>query len=628
MAAGALGATGGAALAAWLAAQRGGLPAGFLAGAVALTLAAALWRQGYRMACTAGRDREGATGVASTPLIPWLAGWPLLLLAATNELGRQQLADGGGVVSAYLAGWCIAGSAGLWLWLRLERGDSVLAEHVTTAAPGANPGELEVAASTPEASAAGPEAALGMPEAIARGSGVFGRTPGLSAGKPGTPEAGLPASMLASAASGGALVPMAPLAWVIIAIAAVAYWNGAVLDPLQFRGFPDYVTQMAGARKLIAGQLPYDPNLRVWVDVNLPPITLLLLFVPFSALSELTGKLAYFALNHAAFFAGLASLIRGLGPAQRQRARWLWTAGLLAVALTFEPWHDSLRLGQQNGIVLGFLALSAVSLAHRRDGLAGIGLALALIGKPSSAFLGLYVLRRRRWLAAGALAATGVIAFAISLPWAGLENWRFYLLEKAPHIAAGTPQQSNVALLALHARLFLPAEALSSFDAMPDLPAAQALTRVAQVLGLVALWRLCSPGMGAPGRNAEDERRIVLLEFAVTLVLSLSLLGHAWQSYVTWLIVAFVPVADPAAWQTVPRIARAWIAGLFVVCYVVLSLNDVALFRVIGNTSTAGAIAASLPNLALPVLAFTLALLLKSVRQAASPVREQTTTSP
>ncbi len=41
--------------------------------------------------------------------------------------------------------------------------------------------------------------------------------------------------------------PPARLGWLavpLLALAAVAYWNGAILDPLQYRGFPDYVTQL------------------------------------------------------------------------------------------------------------------------------------------------------------------------------------------------------------------------------------------------------------------------------------------------------------------------------------------------------------------------------------------------
>ena len=39
----------------------------------------------------------------------------------------------------------------------------------------------------------------------------------------------------------------------------------------------------------------------------------------------------------------------------------------VALAFAYEPWHDSLRLGQQNGIVFFFIALTAVALLTRRD---------------------------------------------------------------------------------------------------------------------------------------------------------------------------------------------------------------------------------------------------------------------
>ncbi|HEX2033989.1 MAG TPA: glycosyltransferase family 87 protein [Chloroflexota bacterium] len=394
---------------------------------------------------------------------------------------------------------------------------------------------------------------------------------------------------------------------------AVAYWNGAVLDPLQFRGFPDYVTQMGGARRLLAGQLPYNPDIRVWTDVNLPPITLLLLFAPFTLLSELAGKLVYFTLNHAAFLVGVALLVVTARPPGAVMGPLLWTALLAALGLTFEPWHDSLRLGQQNGIVFLCLVLALVALCQRRDALAGVALAAAFIGKPSSALLGLYLLYAGRWRAIAAGAVCGLGLFAVTLPWTGVENWRYYLLEKAPQILAGTPQQSNVALLALHARLFLPREALSSFDAMPLVPAAQWMTRVAQVLGALALWgvtrrgRQRVAGAGAPGQGSD--RLTVHLEFAVALVLSLSLVGHAWQSYVTWLILAFAPLADPRLWQALPPGPRRWVAVLAGGSYAALALHDVALYKVIGTTTPAAAAFASLPNVALLVLAFALAVL-------------------
>jgi hypothetical protein len=526
---------------------RVGLPAGLAAAAVWGVAAGAL-RLGRDWAAAAGYSRRRAHALGATPLAPWIVAWPLLALALVDPLARQQIMAARLPLALYLAGWLAAGLGGLALWIRVA---SPAAARACTSGTARNP-------QPPPGPAAG---------------GWW-------------------------------------LAVPLLAFAATAYWNGAVLDPLQFRGFPDYVTQMGGARRLLAGALPYDPAIRVWTDVNLPPITLLVLFAPFTLLSEMGGKLAYFLLNHLAFLGGLGVLLA----ATRTRApsRAVAWSSVLAAALAFEPWHDSVRLGQQNGIVFCLLAAAAAALMHGRDSLAGVALAAALIGKPSSALLGLYLVFARRWRAVLACAAAGALAFAVTLPWTGIENWRFYLLEKAPQILAGTPQQSNVALLALHARLFLPADALSSFDAMPALPAAQLMTRVAQALGALALWRLTRPG---PGR-APPERAGVLLEFSVALVLSLSLVGHAWQSYVTWLVVAVVALAQPIVWAGVPGGARGWVIGLAAASYAALALDDVALYKTIGNTSGGAPFFASLPNAALLALAFALALLRAAHRRA------------
>jgi hypothetical protein len=556
---GVLAAGGAGVLSGYLAAGAGGGGAraalwGVLAGLLAAAAGAGLWRAGALLAGRSGRAPRDALALGALPLLPWLAGWPLLAQAALDPLARLQLSAGRGAVLAYLGAWTLVALGGVALWVR---------------------------------------AVPATADALA-----MDRQPAPGAPRPGAWWLALP----------------------LLALAGLAYWNGAVLDPLQFRGFPDYVTQMGGARRLLAGELPYNPDIRVWTDVNLPPITLLLLFAPFSAFDALGGKLAYFLLNHVAFLAALGVLLAVSRPPPRLIDPLLWGSAVAAMAMTFEPWHDSMRLGQQNGVVFLCLALCLAALLARRDGLAGAALAAALIGKPSSALLGLYFLFARRWRAVLGAAVFGLGAFLLTLPWAGWENWRFYLLDKAPQILAGTPQQSNVALLALHARLFLPPDALSSFDAMPALPPAQTLTRVAQALGALALWRLTAarwrpapatgsaPGAGA-GAEVGPDRLARHLEFAVALVLSLSLVGHAWQSYVTWLIVAFVPLADPRAWAAVPGWPGRIVAGLAVAGYAAVALYDVALYRVIGNTSAAATVFASLPNAMLPVLAFALAAL-------------------
>ena len=347
------------------------------------------------------------------------------------------------------------------------------------------------------------------------------------------------------------------------------------------------------------GALPYDPSIRVWTDVNLPPITLLLVFAPFTALSDQAGRLAYFWLNHVAYVVGVGLLVW-----RYPGGRGLLVGGAVAMAALFEPWHDSQRLGQQNGLVFLCLAVSAWAAARRWEAAAGVALALALIGKPSAALLALYFLLDRRLRTVAAAAVTGVGLFLVTLPWAGIENWRFYLLEKAPEILAGTPQQSNVALLAFHSRLFLPLEALASVDAMPELPwMATALTRGSQLAGMGLLWWL----VARPTRRGDARTR--LLEFGTALSLSLVLVGHAWQSYLTWMVVAFIPLADVEVWRGLRERARVPAAVLGGVCYAAMGINDVTLHRVVGSTSATAAVFAALPTFALIAYAYLLALL-------------------
>jgi len=88
----------------------------------------------------------------------------------------------------------------------------------------------------------------------------------------------------------------------------------------------------ARQERLLAGELPYNPDIRVWTDVNLPPITLLVLFAPFSAFDDLGGKLAYFLLNHAAFLAALGVLLVVSRPPARRADPLLWGSAVDAMA--------------------------------------------------------------------------------------------------------------------------------------------------------------------------------------------------------------------------------------------------------------------------------------------------------
>src|SRR5919202_1545295 len=212
--------------------------------------------------------------IVLAPLAPWVAALPALAIGLIDPAARQQLRAATLPVFLYLLGWSLAATAGVLIWQRL--GLRAPSGSLT----GGDEGRKTKDESPPDTFVLRPSSFV--------------------------PEG----KRLTGPAALSIAVPL-------LAFAALVYWNNAVLDPLQARGFPDYVTQMKGARKLLAGALPYDPTIRVWTDVNLPPITLLLLFAPFAPFSDLGGKLAYFALNHAAFFAGLIVLLAATHPPAR-----------------------------------------------------------------------------------------------------------------------------------------------------------------------------------------------------------------------------------------------------------------------------------------------------------------------
>ena len=227
-----------------------------------------LWRWASRR--PEGRARcvcRGDLGVV--PLLPWLAGWPLTLQAVLILWpGGSSWGPGGRCCCIW--GVVACGLGGVALWVRAV---PACATHTE-------------GGKTPQETVPSRGRGVGAREESRASARWVGRGSSRLAGR-GAPPAALP----------------------LLALAGAAYWNGALLDPLQFRGFPDYVTQLGGARRLLAGELPYNPDIRVWTDVNLPPVTLLLLFPPFTFFSDLGGKLAYFLLNQATFLAGLGVLL-------------------------------------------------------------------------------------------------------------------------------------------------------------------------------------------------------------------------------------------------------------------------------------------------------------------------------
>lgn len=144
-----------------------------------------------------------------------------------------------------------------------------------------------------------------------------------------------------------------------------------------------------------------------------PPFFAILL-IPLSRFSYDIAWYLFSLLSHTAYFASLALLIRLFR--RENESPWLWWGILVAFSSIFSPLFLTYSAGQVNTFLLLIYCLSWYCIQTRREAWAGAILALGGAIKVGPAFLLLYLLLKRRWIAFVSgiivLAATLVISYA------------------------------------------------------------------------------------------------------------------------------------------------------------------------------------------------------------------------
>jgi hypothetical protein len=406
----------------------------------------------------------------------------------------------------------------------------------------------------------------------------------------GRTQEGLPQTMGASAAHAETTAaPMRGLqggALLLVGLAGAAYFNASVFLPWVPHQ-SDLMVNLRGARELLGGGLPYNDHMPVWADrVHLLPVTLLTLFAPLAVLPDRTAQTVFFLVNQVLWVAALAYLARRLAPAAQGA---LWLAGLLFVSATYWPWQESIRYGQQDGLLLLLYGVSIATALADRHAVSGLALGAAIIVKPLSIWLPLVYLLHGRWrtlLVAGILAAGVTVA---AVPFTGLTPWLHFVQVEVPEMLPGTARGTNIPLPSLHARLFVGRERLGDGDPAPRLAAISALNAALNALGLLLVARIglrvvrrLADQPALEGRVGREERRAWLLDAAIGLTLTVLLAPMAWQHYASWLVIAFFVLALPEVWRPLSRRARRVAATLAGAGYLLLSLDDVKLLGILG----------------------------------------------
>lgn len=180
----------------------------------------------------------------------------------------------------------------------------------------------------------------------------------------------------------------------------------------------DLPVYLAAARAVSAGESPFgvlSPE-QGWPYYYPPTLAVLVLPLTTPPLPVAAGL--WYAVSAAAFALGAWASRAALGIRGPPTA-----ADGVALGLAFFPTTSALHRGQTGPVLLGLTGGALLGLARRRDGLAGVLLALATAIKVTPGILLPALLLGRRWRAAAA-AAAGLVVWLLLLPapFLGLEG--------------------------------------------------------------------------------------------------------------------------------------------------------------------------------------------------------------
>jgi hypothetical protein len=305
--------------------------------------------------------------------------------------------------------------------------------------------------------------------------------------------------------------------------------------------------RLLGPRMLGSGSEPYMSF------IGLPPTALA--HAPFAPFSE---GLALGLFRLAALLGMLGSVAIAawsLVPRARVPAALVGTGVLIAGF----PFVKTLELGQANELVMLGLAVGMWGVARKRWTIAGVGLGVATVLKLSPGLLLVFLVLRgcRRVIVPAVLTGAGCIAAAAAVGQpTDVLTW---LRDVAPKLSKGTIGVYNQSIVGWVGRMVT-----SSSDLVTNTPPGRwYVLAYAFALGaIIVLWRV---------RRAQP---VTPLELGIVILVAVLAGPLSWDHYMTWAVIAVVPIADVTRWEHLGARART---GLFIalLCSLVLLHNPI-----------------------------------------------------
>jgi alpha-1,2-mannosyltransferase len=376
-----------------------------------------------------------------------------------------------------------------------------------------------------------------------------------------------------------------------------------------------------------------------------PPVMAMLL-MPLTYLPATAAALVWFYLK-----AGLAvvaviwtfRIVEGEGPPFPA-----WAKGV-TVLLSLRPLVGDLSHGNVNILILFLVVGALYAFRHRRDGLAGLTLALAIACKVTPALFLPYLVYKRAWRALVGCAA-GLVLFLAVLPGAYfgfghnltlLASWSDGMVR--PFVIDGqvTPEHQNQSLPGLVYRLLTHSPAFTTYvedeatgvDVYTPVsylnvidigrgPAKLLLKGLMLAFAGLVVWSCWNPVFARPfvgkprgptGDAATRGRWTLAAEFALVLVGMLLFSERTWKHHGVTLVLPFAVLAYAAALPSLARVLRAT-AGAALVLVAALTWGTSE--SVLGKDGADLAMAYGCYTAAFAVLAGVLVVLLRATRPA------------
>lgn len=289
------------------------------------------------------------------------------------------------------------------------------------------------------------------------------------------------------------------------------------LKPLQADYYPDFSSYYYGAQTILHGGNPYLGGENFFGPFLYPPFALLF-FLPFTFVSFFIAEKIFVVLSMLCLLLSFFILFKLF----KISSFSLLAIFLLTLVFNFFPEKFTLGMGQINNVVLLLMSLFLFFYIKKREYLAGMFLAIAIMLKLSPIILVLFLFIDKRWKV---LLATGTSLFIMTLAivfFVAPENNIYFLKTVLPSLINSW-------------KIDYYNQALSGFlqREIPNIFLQQLLRTFLDIVlfltSLFFIWKY---------RSKNDNTR--LLSLSILMTLSLIINAFSWQHHFVWLLIPFI----------------------------------------------------------------------------------------